>query len=141
MFAGVDGYGHGDVGRETLDKVYARLFGAEAALVSDAIASPFCVAVVVVLRLVSSAGIVTDNLFLARITPVNYGGQSRIGQSRMVVTARVTANASSWFHRTVLSLACQEHASTRCSDRVQPQRNAMIVLVPCVGRPPRWSCG
>eukprot|EP00752_Nemacystus_decipiens_P015418 g13749.t2 len=33
MFAGVDGYGHGDVGREALDKVYARLFGAEAALV------------------------------------------------------------------------------------------------------------
>lgn len=35
MFAGVDGYGHGDIGRETLDKVYARLFGAEAALVSE----------------------------------------------------------------------------------------------------------
>ncbi|CAM9688999.1 unnamed protein product [Scytosiphon promiscuus] len=33
MFAGVDGYGHGDIGRETLDKVYARLLGAEAALV------------------------------------------------------------------------------------------------------------
>lgn len=32
-FAGVDGYGNGDVGRETLDKIYARLFGAEAALV------------------------------------------------------------------------------------------------------------
>lgn len=36
MFAGVDGYGHGDIGRQTLDKVYARLFGAEAALVSEA---------------------------------------------------------------------------------------------------------
>lgn len=48
MFAGVDGYGHGDVGRETLDKVYARLFGAEAALVSEALASPFVVVVVVV---------------------------------------------------------------------------------------------
>lgn len=35
MFAGVDGYGHGDIGRETLDKVYAQLFGAEAALVSE----------------------------------------------------------------------------------------------------------
>lgn len=35
VFAGVDGYGHGDIGRETLDKVYARLFGAEAALVSS----------------------------------------------------------------------------------------------------------
>ncbi|CAN0366440.1 unnamed protein product, partial [Scytosiphon promiscuus] len=35
MFAGVDGYGHGDIGRETLDKVYARLLGAEAALVSS----------------------------------------------------------------------------------------------------------
>lgn len=34
VFAGVDGYGHGDIGRETLDKVYARLFGAEAALVN-----------------------------------------------------------------------------------------------------------
>lgn len=36
VFAGVDGYGHGDIGRQTLDKVYARLFGAEAALVSEA---------------------------------------------------------------------------------------------------------
>lgn len=34
VFAGVDGYGHGDIGRQTLDKVYARLLGAEAALVS-----------------------------------------------------------------------------------------------------------
>ncbi|CAM9828552.1 unnamed protein product, partial [Choristocarpus tenellus] len=33
MFAGVDGYGHGDIGRDTLDKVYARLMGAEAAMV------------------------------------------------------------------------------------------------------------
>jgi cystathionine beta-lyase family protein involved in aluminum resistance len=32
-FAGVDGYGHGDLGRETLDECYADLFGAEAALV------------------------------------------------------------------------------------------------------------
>lgn len=47
MFAGVDGYGHGDVGRETLDKVYARLFGAEAALVSEALVSPVGVVVVV----------------------------------------------------------------------------------------------
>ena len=35
MFAGVDGYGHGDIGRETLDKIYAQLFGGEAALVSS----------------------------------------------------------------------------------------------------------
>lgn len=41
MFAGVDGYGHGDIGRETLDKVYARLFGAEAALVSESVLPPF----------------------------------------------------------------------------------------------------
>lgn len=33
VFAGVDGYGHGDIGRETLDKVYACLFGSEAAMV------------------------------------------------------------------------------------------------------------
>jgi cystathionine beta-lyase family protein involved in aluminum resistance len=33
MFAGVDGYGHGDIGRDTLDCIYAELFGAEAALV------------------------------------------------------------------------------------------------------------
>ena len=32
-FAGVDGYGHGDLGREALDAVYAELLGAEAALV------------------------------------------------------------------------------------------------------------
>eukprot|EP00466_Bigelowiella_natans_P008748 jgi/Bigna1/58029/fgenesh1_pm.48_\ len=34
LFAGgVDGYGHGDLGRETLDKIYAEIFGAESALV------------------------------------------------------------------------------------------------------------
>jgi len=33
MFAGVDGYGHGDIGRDTLDEVFAKIFGAEAALV------------------------------------------------------------------------------------------------------------
>lgn len=32
-FAGVDGYGHGDLGREALDEIYAELFGAEAAMV------------------------------------------------------------------------------------------------------------
>jgi cystathionine beta-lyase family protein involved in aluminum resistance len=32
-FAGVDGYGHGDLGRETLDAVYARLFECEDAAV------------------------------------------------------------------------------------------------------------
>ncbi|KAG8465338.1 hypothetical protein KFE25_002645 [Diacronema lutheri] len=32
-FGGVDGYGHGDIGREKLDAIYAELFGAEAALV------------------------------------------------------------------------------------------------------------
>lgn len=30
---GVDGYGHGDLGREALDEAYARLFGCEAAIV------------------------------------------------------------------------------------------------------------
>lgn len=32
-FAGVNGYGHGDLGRETLDRVFAAVFGAEAAIV------------------------------------------------------------------------------------------------------------
>jgi len=32
-FAGVDGYGNGDLGREALDSIYAELMGAEAALV------------------------------------------------------------------------------------------------------------
>ena len=32
-FAGTTGYGYDDLGRETLDKVYARVFGADAALV------------------------------------------------------------------------------------------------------------
>lgn len=32
-FAGTTGYGYDDLGRETLDKIYAELFGAEAALV------------------------------------------------------------------------------------------------------------
>ncbi len=32
-FAGVNGYGHGDLGRDTLDKVYADVFGADAGLV------------------------------------------------------------------------------------------------------------
>ena len=33
MFAGTTGYGYDDLGRETLDKVWARVFGAESALV------------------------------------------------------------------------------------------------------------
>eukprot|EP00960_Hanusia_phi_P033925 750716-Hanusia_phi.AAC.3 len=33
LFAGTDGYGHGDIGRDTLDEIYAELFGAEKALV------------------------------------------------------------------------------------------------------------
>ena len=32
-FAGTTGYGYDDLGRETLDRLYARIFGAEAALV------------------------------------------------------------------------------------------------------------
>ncbi|PMB31443.1 aluminum resistance family protein, partial [Fischerella thermalis CCMEE 5319] len=32
-FAGVTGYGHDDLGRETLDKVFAEIMGAEAAAV------------------------------------------------------------------------------------------------------------
>ena len=32
-FAGTTGYGYDDLGRETLDKIYAQIFGAEAALV------------------------------------------------------------------------------------------------------------
>jgi hypothetical protein len=34
LFGGTDGYGHGDLGRETLDDIYAELFGAEQALVN-----------------------------------------------------------------------------------------------------------
>ena len=33
MFAGTTGYGYDDHGRDTLDKIYADLFGAEAGLV------------------------------------------------------------------------------------------------------------
>lgn len=33
LFNGLDGYGHGDLGRDTLEEIYADLFGAEAALV------------------------------------------------------------------------------------------------------------
>ena len=32
-FAGTTGYGYDDLGREVLDRIYARIFGAEAALV------------------------------------------------------------------------------------------------------------
>ena len=32
-FAGIDGYGHGDLGREAMDDIFAELMGAEAALV------------------------------------------------------------------------------------------------------------
>lgn len=35
-FAGTTGYGYDDLGRETLDKIWARVFGAEAALVRTA---------------------------------------------------------------------------------------------------------
>ena len=33
MFAGTTGYGYDDIGRDTLEKIYAKVFGAEAALV------------------------------------------------------------------------------------------------------------
>lgn len=36
-FAGTTGYGYDDLGRETLDKIWARVFGAEAALVRTAL--------------------------------------------------------------------------------------------------------
>jgi hypothetical protein len=39
LFGGTDGYGHGDMGRETLDEIYAKLFGAEAALVRRGLVS------------------------------------------------------------------------------------------------------
>jgi cystathionine beta-lyase family protein involved in aluminum resistance len=32
-FGGIDGYGHGDIGRDKIDEIFAKLFGAEAALV------------------------------------------------------------------------------------------------------------
>jgi len=38
-FAGTSGYGYGDEGRDTLEEVYARVFGTEKALVRPAIAS------------------------------------------------------------------------------------------------------
>jgi cystathionine beta-lyase family protein involved in aluminum resistance len=38
-FAGVSGYGHDDLGRETLDKVFAEVMGAEAAVVRVQIVS------------------------------------------------------------------------------------------------------
>lgn len=38
-FAGTSGYGYGDEGRDTLEKIYADVFGAQAALVRPAIAS------------------------------------------------------------------------------------------------------
>ncbi len=38
-FAGSTGYGYDDLGRETLDKVYARVFGAESAFVRHSIAN------------------------------------------------------------------------------------------------------
>ena len=34
LFCGTDGYGHGDLGRDTLDEIYAELFGAEQASAS-----------------------------------------------------------------------------------------------------------
>ena len=37
MFAGTTGYGYDDHGRDTLDKIYADLFGAEAALLESAL--------------------------------------------------------------------------------------------------------
>ena len=33
MFAGTTGYGYDDIGRDTLDKIYADVFGAESAFV------------------------------------------------------------------------------------------------------------
>jgi len=39
MFSGTSGYGYDDRGRDTLDKVYAKVFGAEAALVRSQIVS------------------------------------------------------------------------------------------------------
>ena len=37
MFSGTTGYGYDDIGRDTLDKVYADVFGAEAAFVRHSI--------------------------------------------------------------------------------------------------------
>ena len=39
MFASTDGYGYDDRGRDTLDKIYARVFGAESAFVRHSILS------------------------------------------------------------------------------------------------------
>jgi cystathionine beta-lyase family protein involved in aluminum resistance len=68
-FGGVDGYGHGDLGRETLDAVYARLFGCEDAAVRiQFMSGTHAIAAVLygVLRpgdhVVSAAGAVYDTL-------------------------------------------------------------------------------
>lgn len=68
-FGGVDGYGHGDLGRHALDAVYARLFGCESALVRvQFMSGTHAIAAVLfgVLRpgdeLVSIAGAVYDTL-------------------------------------------------------------------------------
>ena len=39
MFAGTTGYGYDDIGRDTLDKIYADVFGAESAFVRHSIAN------------------------------------------------------------------------------------------------------
>ena len=39
MFAGTTGYGYDDLGRDTLDKIYADVFGAESAFVRHSIAN------------------------------------------------------------------------------------------------------
>ena len=39
LFAGTNGYGYDDMGRDTLDKIYADVFGAEAAFVRHSIAN------------------------------------------------------------------------------------------------------
>ena len=75
MFAGVDGYGHGDIGRETLDKVYARLFGAEAALVSDFVLLSTLAAVAVVIAAFGCVGDTRGGVGV-RGLPVGSGQQS-----------------------------------------------------------------
>ena len=42
-FYGTTGYGYDDVGRDTLNKIYAEVFGCEAAIVSPYISSSSCV--------------------------------------------------------------------------------------------------
>ena len=69
MFSGTTGYGYDDIGRDTLDRIYARVFGAEAALVrigfvngTHAIAAALFAALAPGDRLLSLTGLPYDTI-------------------------------------------------------------------------------